>query len=276
MKYSLFIILANLAAIAIAYSDLTGKISLNGKSITLGEFNTQEVKQLTIESPKDVLEIKLNSKDIEEKPEQIVISLADADDSSIVTHYVPTVKGTKITSTIKSISLPEVLKTKDKLILSIIIADSKSENNLIRRLVEILPSPDFQATSKHQPKPRIGIQPEIHHIFREDEKTVNPIIPVIFIGIATTLFLGLLASWVGFIGVNDLFRTFKTTSPTQLFYNVSFLISIIGFELNFAKYYLGQSIFTTLFYGFILTVPSVYFGVSVLRNLAKNRALGKQ
>ncbi|RCK60831.1 Dolichyl-diphosphooligosaccharide--protein glycosyltransferase subunit SWP1 [Candida viswanathii] len=276
MKYSIFIALVNFIVLAFAYSDLTGTIKLNGKKITLGEINTQEVKQLSIESPKDVLEIKLKSKDIDGKPEQIWISLADAEDEGIISHYVPTVKQSDITATIKASTLPDVLKSKDKLILSIVIADSKSKDNLLRRLVEILPSPDFQATSKYQQKPRIGIQPEIHHIFRGDEQTVNPIIPVAFIGVATTLFLGLLGSWFGFIGTKNLFSTFKTITTTQLLYNVSFLVSLIGFELNFYKYYLGQSIFTTLFYGFILSVPCVYFGVSVLRYLAKNRALGKQ
>ncbi|EER31789.1 hypothetical protein CTRG_04572 [Candida tropicalis MYA-3404] len=276
MKYSVFIGLLSLFTFSLAFSDLTGTIKLNGRKITFGEINTQEVKQLSIESPKDVLEIKLKSKDVDGKPEQIWVSLADADDQSIVKHYVPTVKKSDITANIKASTLPDVLKSKDKLVLSIVIADSKSKDNLLRRLVEILPSEEFQATSKYQQKPRIGIQPEIHHVFRGDEKTVNPLIPVVFIGIALTLFVGLVGAWFGFIGVNNLFRTFKTITTTQLLYNVSFLISLVGFELNFYKYYLGQSIFTTLFYGFILSIPCVYFGVSVLRSLATNRALGKQ
>lgn len=276
MKYHIFIALVNFFVFLFAYSDLTGTIKLNDKKITFGEINTQEVKQLSIESPKDVIEISLKSKDIDGKPEQIWISLADSEDQSIVTHYVPTVKRSSITTNIKTSTLPDVLKSKDKLILSIVIADSKSKDNLLRRLAEILPSPEFQATSKYQQKERIGIQPEIHHIFRGDEKTVNKIIPVAFIGVAVGLFVGLLGLWFGFIGVNNLFRTFKTITTTQLLYNVSFLISLAGFELNFYKYYLGQSIFTTLFYGFILSIPCVYFGVSVLRSLATNRALGKQ
>ena len=275
MKTSVFIAIFNLLVCALAYADLTGTIKVNDKKITLGEFNTQEVRQLTVNSPKDIIEIDLNSKDIDGKPDQIMISLADVQNPAIVTHYVPVVKESKIKLNIKALSIPEVLKTKDKLVLAIVIADSKSKNNMIRRLVEVLPSPEFKSTSRYQAKPRIGIQPEIHHIFKEDEKTVNPIVPILFIIAAFTLLLCLFGSWVGFIGIDNLFRTFKTISKVQLLHNVSFLISVLGFELNFAKYYLGQSIFTTLFYGFILSIPCVYFGVSVLRSLAKNRALGK-
>ena len=77
MKTSVFIAIFNLLVCALAYTDLTGSIKINDKKITLGEFNTQEVKQLTINSPKDIIEIDLKSKDIKGKPEQIMVSLAD-------------------------------------------------------------------------------------------------------------------------------------------------------------------------------------------------------
>ncbi|CAI5757580.1 unnamed protein product [Candida verbasci] len=272
MKLSSILFLFSWLSLSIAFT-LTGTIKLNKQKITYGEIETKEIKQIYLNSPKDTIEINLSSKEINEKPEQIMFSLSDSKQQNLVTHYVPSVSNSKIKLSIKSAQLPEVLKIKDSLLLNLIIADK--EVKFTKFLLEIIPTSEFKETSNYKSKSKIGIQPEIHHIFKADESTVNPIIPLVFISVAVVLFLGLVSSWVGFIGVNNLFKTFKTISTGQLLQNVAFLISLIGFELNFIKYYFGQSIFTTLFYGFILLIPSIYFGTSVLRFLSKNRKIGK-
>ncbi|KAI5966249.1 uncharacterized protein KGF55_000558 [Candida pseudojiufengensis] len=275
MRFSPIALISLLATSAIAKGVVTGKISNtnSGQSIHFGEIDTQVIKTLPIHSPKDIIEIDLKNSDIKNKqPEQIMISLSDNLKPSIVTHFVPTVKDDTIKLKIRASSIPELLKTKESLALSLIIGDSSGDSNLIKRLGELIPSQEFKLSSNYKSKPKFGVQPEIHHIFKEDEKTINPIIPTIFIGFATFLFLALLGSWFGFIGANNLFfKTFNRTSIGQISHNILFFSSLIGFEFNFVKYYLGQSIFTTLFYGFVLSFPCYYFGLSVLTYLGKNR-----
>ncbi|ODV77365.1 uncharacterized protein CANTADRAFT_7840 [Suhomyces tanzawaensis NRRL Y-17324] len=275
MKFSIIATAAQLLAVSLAYTISEGTIKVGEKSVSFGEFNTQEVKQLPIESPKDKIDINLKiNDDLAKRPHQVVLSLASIKDSALAAHFVPTFTvSNQIKASIPVNKLPEVLKIQDKLLLSLIIGDQVS-GNLDRHLVEIIPGAEYKETSKYVEKPRVGRKQEIHHIFREDPKTINAIIPVAFIGAAVVLTLGLFASWVGFIGA-DLTTTFKTITTTQLTYNVSFLVTIIGFEVNFIKYYLGQNIFTTLFNSFILGLPSIYFGSKVLRSLRENRKVGR-
>ncbi|EGW34920.1 uncharacterized protein SPAPADRAFT_58049 [Spathaspora passalidarum NRRL Y-27907] len=253
MKYSIVIAILNLLVSALALTTLKGTIKINTNLVQFDSAN-DEIKQLPIESPKDSILIELKSDAFSTKPEQIVLSLADAATPSIVTHYVPTISDKSIKTTINAAKLPEVLKSKDKLILSIIVAGSQGVENTHSKLVEILPSSDFKETSSFVSTPRIGIQPEIHHQFRAEEKTVNQVFPIAFSAVAGFIFLVLLGYWTSFTGA-EFARSFKRITSGQLLYNVSFLATIIGFELNFVRYYLGQSIFTTLFYGFFWLFP---------------------
>lgn len=277
MKFSTTTIpLLTLVFSALSYGAVTGTVSSGGKTVHFGEIDTQEIKVLPIESGKDVIDIKLKNDQLDGPPEQIMLSLSDTQKSSLATHYVPLVSGASIKYSIKASSIPNVLLSRNQLTLSLIIGDGTGKPNLIKRLVDIKPSLEITKPTKNEKKIGFGIQPEIHHIFKEDAKTVNPIVPIAFIVIASATFLSLLISWVSFIGLNDLFKTLKSTTGGQLLQNIAFLISLIGFEFNFFKYYLGQPIFTTLFYSFILGLSAIYFGSSVLRYLAQNRALGKQ
>lgn len=276
MKFTSTISVLTFAMSALSHGALIGTISSSGKTVHFGEIETQEIKVLPIESTKDVIDIRLKNDKLDGQPEQIMLSLSDAHKSSVATHYVPSVKGTNIKYSIKASSIPDVLLSKNQLTLGLVIADVTGKSNLVKRLVDIKPSSELKKPPKQERRFKFGIQPEIHHIFKEDAKTVNPIIPVAFIAIAIATFLALLGSWVGFIGLNNLFKTLKSTSGGQLLQNVSFLITLIGFEFNFFKYYLGQSIFTTIFYSFILSLSGVYFGSGVLKYLAQNRTLGKQ
>ncbi|KAI5961763.1 hypothetical protein CANMA_003740 [Candida margitis] len=277
MKFTSSIPILTLAISALGYGAVTGTVSSSSKTVHFGEIDTQEIKVLPIESVKDFIDIKLKYGQLDGQPEQIMLSLSDAKKASLVTHYVPQVKSANIRYTIKASSIPDVLISKDALTLSLVIADSSGKSNIVKRLVDIKPSPGLASAANHEKKRfKFGIQPEIHHTFKEDAKTVNPIVPIVFIAIATVVFLSLLGSWVGFIGLNDLFRTVKSTSGGQLLQNISFLVTLIGFEVNFFMYYLDQSIFTTLFNGFFLGLAAVYFGSGVLKYLAQNRALGKQ
>ncbi|KAI5967451.1 hypothetical protein KGF57_000394 [Candida theae] len=276
MKFTSTVSILTLAISTLSYGAITGTISSSGKTVHYGEIETQEIKVLPLESIKDTIDIKLKNDKLDGQPEQIMLSLSDSHKSNVATHYIPVVNGNNIKYSIKANSIPATLLSRSQLTLGLVIADSKTKSNLVKRLVDLKPSAELKKPVKQERKFQFGLQPEIHHIFKEDAKTVNPVVPVAFIAVAAATFLILLGSWAGFIGLDNLFSTLKSTSGGQLLQNVSFLLTLIGFEFNFVKYYLGQSIFTTLFYGSILALAAVYFGSSVLRYLAQNRALGKQ
>lgn len=265
--------LLQLIAVTVAYVVTEGTVTLGSKTVHFGEIETREIKTLDIELPKDVIQIAASLQDVATHPHQLVVSLSSTSNKALATHYVPTFANSKLNLKIPVGKLPEVLKIQDSLSLDLIVADSKKQ--LYKHLCVIVPSEEFQTTSKYTEKPRIGYKPEIHHIFRADPETVNPIIPVVFIGGAVALSLALFGAWFAFVGPKALFSSFKSISSTQLTYNIGFLASLIGFEYTFIKYYLGQSIFTTLFNGAILSLPSIYFGSKVLRYLGQTRKAGK-
>ncbi|KAK6464849.1 hypothetical protein DFJ63DRAFT_93860 [Scheffersomyces coipomensis] len=274
MKLSIVAVLFQLLNLVLGYSISSGSVSIGQQSVAFGEVTTQEIKQLTVDSGKDKIVVKLGlSEKLKKAPQQVFVELVSAKNDALATHFVPTFTDDKqFFITIPVGKLPEVLKAQDKLLLNIIIADGSKK--LYKKLVEIIPTYDFKSGINYQPQPKIGYQPEIHHIFREDPKTVGEGIPVFFTAMALVLFTGLLVLWNGFIG-KDLFGTLKKTAPGQLIFNIAFLLSILGFEYNFAQYYLGQSIFTTLYAGFFLGLSSIYFGARVLRHLAHERRIGR-
>lgn len=274
LNFSSAVCFLQLLMVTLSFSVSEGTVKANGKSVTFGEMNTLEVKQLSIDSPKDRIDVNLKLKDdFSNAPHQIVITLGNNKglDSSFVPKFQAESKSISLSIPVKSIS--ERLKIEDKLFLNLIIGDYSNKANLIKSLVEIIPTNDLKALSTYSRVSNVGIKPEIHHQFREDTTTVNPLIPLFFIGIATVLFLAFLAAW-GTAIKSDLFGTFNQVSGIKLIYNFGFLICLIGFEFTFIRYYLGSSIFVTLFHSAILGGPSIYFGSRVFRDLAKYHKAG--
>lgn len=274
-SFTLIVSFLQLLAVSLAFSVSKGSIKAGGKSVTFGEMNTLEIKQLNINSPKDKIDISLDLKDdFSKAPNQIVITLGN--NKGLDSSYVPKFQASSKTI---SLSIPaniiaERLKIEDKLFLNLIVGDSGSKENLFKSLVEIIPSEELKSSSTYTRTETVGIKPEIHHQFREDPKTVNPVIPLVFIGGATVLFFGLIAAWSAIIG-SDLFGIFNQVSGYKIIYNVGFIASLIGFEFTFIRYYLGATIFVTLFYAFALGGPSIYFGSRVFRDLAKYHKSGR-
>lgn len=273
---SIVILLSQLIAGALAYSLAEGSIKVGDKQIQYGEFNTQEIKQLPIDVPKEKVDIEFKlAETLSSKPHQVVITLGNNKglESSYVPNFVSTSQLFKLSIPVNKI--PASLKSEDKLHLNLIVADSDSkQKNLIKSLGEIIPTDNLKSTIKYKKANRVGIKPEIHHIFKIDESTVNPIIPVAFIGVAISIFLALIGSWAVFIG-SDLFGVFKNISGLGFIHNFGFLASIIGFEISFADYYLGASIFKTLGRAFLLGLAGIFFGSKILSNLALQRKAGR-
>lgn len=281
MKFTILNHILCFLSVASAYTITEGFIKTGENSIHFGEVMTQEIKQLKVNSLKDKIEIKLKIKDSVEdfiKPQHLTITVSDPQNPNLISHFTPVLSvNREIKLSIPINSLPPVLKSKLVLQLGLIVArENNLKFNLNKHLSEILFSDEIVFASTYKRKESdIGPKPLIHHTFKTEEKHVSSIIPIIFIAAAITLFLALNLSWNSLVGTNNLYRSFKTITPKQLSYNALFLLAIAFFEYNIFNYYLGQSIFTTLFRGFVIGLPSVYLGSKVLRYLRAQRLAGR-
>lgn len=267
--------LALQCACVLAYRIVEGTIKVGDETITLGEFNAQVVTPLTF-GPRDTLEISVKIDELVTKPHQSVVTIGNG--KGLQHLLVPTVSpaSNRVSLSIPVASLPNALKVEDHLFVKLILADAESarqDASLFQLLAEIHPSDELK-TTPHRAAERIGIKPEIHHVFKQDPATVEPVIPILFIFGVMFLSLGLLVAWVSVIGVN-LFNNVSSLSAGQLACDVAFLACIVGYEATFVLYYLGSSIFTMLFYSAALSGPTIYFGSRTLRHLATNRQLNK-
>lgn len=275
MKLSSFLSAVSCVS-AFAFKEAT--VAIGSNKIELGEFNTQQIRQIPIKSSTDSISVSIDL-DLEGslRPHQIALILAGSDDSALSKHIVPEVneKSGKVTANIAANSLPPALKAQPRIIVKLVVADfDAAEQNILKQLVELVPSAEFVASAQYTPQPRLGKKREIHHIFKSDPATVGPFVPLVFVGLSICLFVALWISWASLVGKN-LFGTLKHTSPVQLLYNVVFLTSLLGFEYTFVRYYLGQLIFTTLYHALVLALPTLYFGSRVLRALRRDRQLDR-
>lgn len=263
------------AATCMAFTLSKATVSVGTKKVELGEMNTLEIKQLSL-SPKDIIKVDARlALSNSTQPHQISLILSSIENPSLSKQIVPEIsKSGVISASISVSSFPEVLKLQPKISLKLVVADYNSKDNILRQLVELVPSSDLVASAKYTAKPTLGHKDEIHHVFAPDSKTVGAFFPTVFAGLALALFAGLWVAWGSFLGPN-LMGTLRLVAPIQLLFNVVFLCSLLGFEYTFIQYYLGQLIFTTLFYAFVLAFPSLFFGSRVLRGLSRDRALNK-
>lgn len=125
---------------------------------------------------------------------------------------------------------------------------------------------DVDGTELEYVKPnRLGPKPEIHHVFNAEPKTVPWSFAQIFSFLLILVTFGLIVSWMsaGAITWDGLPKGLNTI------YFLAFVGSLIGFEFIFIRYYAGNSIFDTLRYSFLLSIPSLWLGTHFLRNWGK-------
>lgn len=271
MKPSTFLLIVFYITTVLAVSISKAKVSVNDKSIEYGQISTMEIKQLPIESTKDKIDFEIYLTDIESQPHQMIISLGSGNGLDYTLFPKFNVAKKALKASITASKLPLNIRNLDKIVIKLIIGDSNHQN-LVKYLGELVPSEDFQKLIPYKYHERIGLKPEIHHIFRTSPETINPIFPIVFIGFNTVVFLALVATWFSF---PTIFSNFKGISGLQLATNASFLSCIFGFEVVFVRYYLGQTIFTTMFHCFVLSIPSIILGSRTFRWLAGLRKIGR-
>lgn len=124
------------------------------------------------------------------------------------------------------------------------------------------------SNEEHRFPVRLGAKPEIIHEFRPSPRTVPPFIAIAFAGGAVFFSLILFLYW-GSIGANvHVLPKALSDSPIG---HIGLLVSIASFEAVFILYYLGMSIFDTLFLFAIISPIMIYTGSRALRDIRDRR-----
>lgn len=257
----------------LGYTIVDGSLKIGKDAIHFGEIETQEVKQLSIDQLTEKIEVQLKLKDdFKKSPNQLVVTISDG--KGLVVPYFPrfSIDNKEVKLTIPLKNIPEKLKAQEKVYVTFVAGDQSNNVQLSKLLAELRPSGELTASYKRVE--RFGTKPEIHHVFGEDPKTVNPIVPIVFSAVGAFALLILLVSWKITIG-SDMLGLASHIVKSNPLANVGFLLSLAGYEYVFIQYYLNTSIFKTLLHGFILAVPSIYFGSRVLRTLHQYHKTGR-
>lgn len=273
MKLHQFVLGLFFISTAIAISLSSAVVRVNDKTIHFGEITTQEIKQLDLQSTKDKIDIEVYLNEVTDQPHQAIISLGNGKGLEFPLFPKFSMEKKAFKASLTASKIPINIRNLENIIITLIVGKS-GEDNLYMTLGELIPNEEFKGLVAYKKAPRIGYKPEIHHIFREDIKTVNPFIPIVFIGAAIILFLGLIGVWIAQLG-DDMNGLTKSIPTAQAFSNSVFLLCIVGYEIIFFRYYLGTSIFSTLFQCFVLSIPSIFYGASALKHFAHLRQIGK-
>ncbi|ANZ74785.1 BA75_01602T0 [Komagataella pastoris] len=188
-------------------------------------------------------------------PQQIALSL-DTESASEVVY--PKLSGSKAQFTISVKQLSGVIKSQP-FDLTLIVGDIDPSNNLQQFIASISP---VEKLTNYESPVRLGAKEEIKHIFRQQEPTVPAGLSLIFISVIGAILAGLLITWT----VSDSYnlKNFPSSS-CQKIWHILFLGSIVGLEGIFVQYYLGSSIFDTLFKASIAGSVSLVAGSRALR-----------
>ncbi|KAH3688996.1 hypothetical protein WICPIJ_000020 [Wickerhamomyces pijperi] len=261
MKIQLLVLFLSTVISAFKITDGTLKSSKQ----ELGFFESDSLRLNSTEENLSVsFKIKSNT-----KPNQIFVKLTN--ENGIESSFKPTTKKSG-ESYISKLSLPftklpTLFQASSKLFVSLVIASE--EDKYFETVGSIENTPYLISKSTYKPTEKFQAKPEIHHIFNEAPQTVDPSIAVVFSFLSIMTFFTLIVSW-GFNGALN-FGNFKFDLS-----HFAFIALIIGYEVTFFFYYLGDSIFTTIGRVAILTGPTVWFGSRLLNYLGELRVAGQR
>lgn len=204
-------------------------------------------------------------------PDQVFIKLTNG--QGVETSYKPVIKVLQDSVTAKFTlsysKLPKLFTKEATFDISIIAADGSDDAPIFTKAGSVQLTPDLIAESTYIKPERFGPKPEIHHIFQSAPSEVDSTIAGVFASLSIVCFFVLLAAWAAEGAIN--FSNFSAT-PAHL----AFIGLIIGYEVVFFQYYLGSSIFDTIYKVALLTGPAVWFGSRVLNYVGALRLAGKR
>ncbi|WPK25990.1 hypothetical protein PUMCH_003332 [Australozyma saopauloensis] len=266
MKFTLSAAVAGLAAVASAnaYKVIGG--SVTSKKVEIAALGAAtDLPSIPIDSIRDSFVLNVNFEQTT-KPAQLLFLLSNKHglEHSLYARFTET--GSKASASVVVGKLPNALKTQDEIHVSIVAAGpSEEEENVIVPLCTFIPSEKFKDSVEYEQPVRLGALPEIHHQFRSNEPHINSFVPTVFSAAALGLLVVLLGAWAGLLN-GDMFSGWQGS-----FWKIGYLATLAYFELIVLRYYLGTSIFATVFQGLLVAGPLSFFGSRALTALARLR-----
>ncbi|RIA97367.1 Dolichyl-diphosphooligosaccharide--protein glycosyltransferase subunit Swp1 [Glomus cerebriforme] len=117
---------------------------------------------------------------------------------------------------------------------------------------------------------KYGPKPEIHHIFKPDQKLPSIIISYSFVIIVLSPWLFLIGAWIR-LGVNV---SFLISEPRSLPAIISFLFTLLAIEILFYNYWTHLNIFQTLSWLSGLSILAFLLGQKALSDVQEWRLKG--
>lgn len=267
MKFSISAAVAGLAAIACtdAYKVTGGSVSSKKVEIAKLDVFSSTLPSIPIESSRDSFLVTVNLEETK-KPSQLLLLLSGKDglEHSIYARFVDT--EAKASASLVVSKLPTALKIQKEIKISLVAASaSENEENIVVPLFTLAPTELFLASIEYEKPTRLGASPEIHHQFRSDQPTIGTSVPTIFSAGAVGLLVVLLGSWATLLN-GDMFNGWLGSV-----YKLGYLATLGYFEYIVLQYYLGTSIFATIFQAAVILAPMSFFGSRALTSLARLR-----
>ncbi|EJS44250.1 swp1p [Saccharomyces arboricola H-6] len=168
--------------------------------------------------------------------------------------------------TLDSALLQQASKSSESIKATLILASStaKPKDNLFKEILQLDLDFDIDHTDSSFVD-KFSVKPEIHHVFHAEPKRVARPIALLFVAIIFLTVLSLIVTWL-----NSCAATFDSfPSGTNALYLLGFVVTIVGFEVIFVRYYLGTNIFETLFSSLYLGAPGLLASTKFLRSFGQ-------
>lgn len=153
-------------------------------------------------------------------------------------------------------------KFSEPITLSLIVADSESNGSNIFKPIANVQLQDANFADKFVEPERYGVKPEISFTFPDDPKTVNPVIAQVFALIVLACAVLTLLLWAGYGAIS-----LEGLSQLNIVYFLGFMGALVGMEYIFFAYYLGVSIFDTIYAATIVGSVGLVVGSMFLRTM---------
>lgn len=230
------------------------------------------VKPIEIDSLSETLIFSFNVKSSEGDLDRSHLLIGFAE-SGLETYLEPIVKDKKdgkvYTYKIQISKLPNALLSRsindqEPLDVTLLLAKSGEGNkNIFKKAFQLKFSSSLDA--EYEEPSRLIAKDEIYYSFRAEPKTAPEFIAKFFvvIAIATTVLLSIV--WVSSGALSNA----KIPNGMDSIYFFVLMVLIVGIEYVFTEYYLGVSIFETLYCSLCLGIPALIVGTKFLRDMSK-------
>lgn len=200
------------------------------------------------------------------QPEQVMIALSAPNIVSDFYLHPHFIQNKVFEASIAISDLSKYLLSEEEIFITVITGDSVNESfNKIIMAGTLKPSEKLRLNKQVELPKRFAESNEIHHIFKDPPKNLPSVISNFFVLALITVFTSLLIAWNYFDAIN--LNNLGKFGPSTFI----FLTSILAFEYTFFDYYMGTSIFTTLYRFAVISIIAVFFGSKTLRTLYKVR-----